>query len=512
MTAQLLVRAETTKLARLLDLPDPEQLAFLSELSPAAIRLFREHATDLLFDRDARRLQRVAAASKLVPAAISARAAERAFGPVLCAAVAGSVEPAQAISIAKVLSAPFLAEIAARLDPRRAVDVLAAVPPPLVAAVAAELFARGDHVTMGRFVGLVPEPALRAALPAASDADLLRIGFLLEDKSSMDPLLDLVEHRIPGVIRAAYEQNLWAEAIDLLDTVDRANRAKLGDIAATAGPEVLDALIAAVHELDAWAALLPVTSAMSPDSLATLAARPVVHTEAVLGPILDVALDHGLWLDLLPLAAHLPAAPLAFLGGRVAAEPDDDLTGLVRQADAAGLWPALIPVALAMRDADRRRVAALPVLSEPEVLRRIIATLAEHELWSQGLPLVSALPASTTRILASCLDDLTHDQLLAALRAAADSAEIATLVEIALAQDQPGRARVLALIDGMDDLGAVLEALTPETPDLVWNGLYEVRAEIPAALRDRLADRAESCGHPAVAAALRAEADTVPGR
>ncbi|WP_194818552.1 hypothetical protein [Nocardia sp. XZ_19_385] len=504
MTTQLLVRAETTKLARLLDVSDPVQLEFLSGLSPAAIRAFRERATDLLFDRDAQRLQRVAAASKLVPTAISAKAAERAFGPVLCAAVAGSVEPAQAVSIAKALPAKFLAETAVQLDPRRTAAVIAEVPPRLVAQVAKELFARGDHVTMGRFVGVVPEASMRAALPEASDADLLRIGFLLEDKSSMDTLLGIVEDRIPGVIRAACEQDLWAEAIDLLDTVDQANRAKIGDIAAGLGDDVLDALIEAVRELDAWATLLPVTSAMSQDSLRVLAARPVVHTEAVLGPIMDVALDHGLWLDLLPLSVHLPEAPLAFLAARVAEKPDDELADLIRQADTAGLWAALIPIALAMGEADRRRMAGLPVMREPEVLRAVIDTIAEHELWSQGLPLVDALPKSAKPILASCIGDLTREQLLAALLAAARSADIDTLVDIALAQESEGRARVLEIIDGMDDLGEFLEALTPETPEVVWRGLVEVRDEMPADLRAQLAHRAAACGKDSIADELQA--------
>ncbi|MEV6280063.1 hypothetical protein [Nocardia sp. NPDC051832] len=504
MTAPLLVRAETTKLARLLDVSDPARLEFLSGLSPAAIRAFRERATDLLFDRDAQRLQRVAAASKLVPTAISAKAAERAFGPVLCAAVAGSVEPAQAISIAKALPAQFLAETAVQLDPRRTAAVIAEVPPRLVAAVAKELFACGDHVTMGRFVGVVPEASMRAALPEASDADLLRIGFLLEDKSTMDTLLGIVEDRIPGVIRAAGEHNLWAEAIDLLDTVDHANRAKIGDVAASLGDDVLDALIEAVRELNAWSTLLPVTSAMNHDSLRALAARPVVHTEAVLAPIMDVALDHGLWLDLLPLSAHLPAAPLAFLATRVAEKPDDELADLIRQADTAGRWDALLPLALAMSDTDRRRMAGLPIMREPEVLRAVINTIAAHELWSQGLPLVDALPESTKPILATCIGDLTREQLLAALQTAARSATIDTLVDIALAQEPEGRARVLEIIDRMDDLADFLEALTPETPEVVWHGLIQVRDEIPARLRVQLADRATTCGHGAVADQLHA--------
>ncbi|MFG1793822.1 hypothetical protein [Nocardia sp. NPDC049149] len=505
MSTQLMARAEATKLARLLELSDPAALDFLTGLSPDAIREFRERATDLLFDGDAARMKRIAAAAKLVPTVISAKAAERAFGPVLCAAVAGSVEPSRAVDIAKALPARFLAETAIQLDPRRTADIIAAVPAKLVVAVAKELGGRGDHVTMSRFVGVVPEESMRAAVPVLGDADLLRVGFLMEDKSAVDRLMGLVTDRLAGVILAAHEHDLWVEGLDLLDSVGPQNRAVLGDLAAGLGGEVLDSLVAAVRELDAWEALLPVTSAMNPDSLRAFAERPAVQEESVLASIMDAALNKGFWLELLPLVVHLNEDQRSILAARLADKSDDELGELVAQADKADLWEAMLPIALAMTDTDRRRMAALPILQEPAVLRTVITTTAAHELWSQALPLVDALPETTTPILASCIGELSRDQLLAALRTAARSDNIDTLVDIALAQDATGRARVLEIIDRMDDLDEFLAALTPETPEVVWDGLIEVRAEIPVALRGRLAARADACGCAAAAAQLGAD-------
>ncbi len=646
MSGKLLARAETTKLARLLDISDPGALEFLTELPPEAIRAFRERATDLLFDADGVKLKRVAAAAKLVPTPIAAKAAERAFGPGLCAAVAAQVEPARAVDIAKALPPQFLAEATIQLDPRRTAQIIPRVPTPMVVAVARELLSRGEHVTLGRFVGVVSEEMMRAAAEVMDDTDLLRTGYLLEDKSSMDNLLEIVVDRLPGVVRAAHEQTMWAEGIDLLDTVNPANRARIGDLSAQLGDEVLDSLVHAVHELDAWATLLPVTAAMSPQSLTLFAARPIVHTEPILTAIMDVALNHGLWLDLLPLAIHLPADPLAFIAARVADKPDHELSdligqadaadlwdamipialamtepsrrrmaglpimqdpqvlraitttcarhelwsqvlplvdalpeagkktlglclaelgedqrraavlaaadsenfavlvdlaideglwlellpltieltdaqrrfvaervalrsddrlgALIREADAAALWDALIPIALAMSDPDRRRMAGLPILADPDVLGKVIATAAEHELWSEALPLVGALPEAVKPIIASCLGSLGREQLLAAVRAAASSADIPTLVEIALAQDETGRARVLDIIDGMPDLDEFLAALTPDIPDVVWDAFVEVRAEIPDALREQLAARARELDRVEHAARLSA--------
>ncbi|GAA5092094.1 hypothetical protein [Nocardia iowensis] len=503
MSEQLMARAETTKLARLLDISDPAELDFLNTLSPEAIRTFRERATDLLFDGDAARMKRVAAATKVVPTAISAKAAERAFGPILCAAVAGSVEPSRAIDIAKALPARFLAETAIQLDPRRTADIIAAVPARLVVEVARELLRIDDHVTMSRFVGVVPEESMRAAVPVLGDADLLRIGFLMEDKSALDRLMGLVTDRLAGVIRAAHDQDLWAEGLDLLDSVGPENRAALGDIAAGLGGNVLDGLIEAVRALDAWDSLLPVTSAMTADSLRAFAERPAVQEESVLASIMNAALNKGFWLDLLPLVIHLQPAQLATLAAHLAEKSDEELGDLVAQADTAGLWDAMLPIALAMTDTDRRRMAGLPIMRDPDVLRAVINTTAAHELWSQALPLVDALPDSASPILASCIGDLSKDQLLAAVLVASRSDNIDTLVAIALAQDPAGRARVLDIIDGMADLDEFLAALTPETPDVVWDGLIEVRTEIPSALRDQLAARADGCGRGAAADSLR---------
>ncbi|WP_225730102.1 MULTISPECIES: hypothetical protein [unclassified Nocardia] len=501
----LLARAETTKLARLLELSDPAAVEFLTALPPEAIRVFRERATDLLFDGEAARMKRIAAAARIVPTAISAKAAEHAFGPLLCAAVAGSVEPARAVEIARALPPKFLAEAATQLDPRRTAALLAEVPQQLVVPVARELLSRGDHLTMGRFVGAVPDEIMLAVAAMMDDADLLRIGFVMENKDSVDRLIGLVEDRLAGVIRAAAEQEMWAEGIDLLGGVGAANRARLGDLAAGLDGELLDGLIAAVHELDAWAMLLPVTGAMSEESLRAFVVRPAMRDEAVLARILAVALDHDLWLELLPLARQLAPEQLGFLAGLVAQKPDDELGELVRQADSAGHWAAMLPIALAMTAADRRRMAALPVMAEPAVLRRIIETTAEHELWPEALPLVDALPETAKTRLATHIAELTREQLLAAVHAAARGETVDTLVEIALAQDAAGRARILELVDGMDGLDDFLAALSTETPDSVWHGLIEVRAEIPGNLLAAIADRAASCDRTEVAGRLRVE-------
>ena len=123
----LQARAEMRKLARILE-RDPGQLAYLEQLSLEELRSLRERVTEYLWSAHGSTLNRLAAASRLLPSAVSATISERAFGPLLSARMAGLVEPSRAVDIAGRLSPTFLADVAVELDPRRASAVIAGIP------------------------------------------------------------------------------------------------------------------------------------------------------------------------------------------------------------------------------------------------------------------------------------------------------------------------------------------------------------------------------------------------
>ncbi|MEO6887329.1 MAG: hypothetical protein ABI232_13730, partial [Jatrophihabitantaceae bacterium] len=81
-------------------------------------------------------------------------------------------------------------------------------PADTVVAVGRELVGRGDYVTMGRFVGYLPEATLGPAVEAIDAADLLRIAFVLEDKDRLDALADLAHDRLSDLIDAAHTDRL----------------------------------------------------------------------------------------------------------------------------------------------------------------------------------------------------------------------------------------------------------------------------------------------------------------
>jgi len=165
-------RAEVLKLARLLGRA-PERLDYLQDVPISDLRLLREQVTDVLFGAQSTALARLAAASKVLPVGLMATIAEKAFGPLVSARIAGLLEPSRAVDVAARLPPAFLADVAIELDPRRASDVIARIPAGQIADVTRELVRRDEHVTMGRFVGHLSDEALSAAIDEMDDAVLL---------------------------------------------------------------------------------------------------------------------------------------------------------------------------------------------------------------------------------------------------------------------------------------------------------------------------------------------------
>lgn len=229
-------RAEVLKLARLLK-REPDTLSFLEAVPAGELRRLREQVTEVLFASSDKMLTRLAAASRVLPSAVVATIAERAFGPLLAARVAGLLEPGRAVDIAAKLPAGFLADVAIELDPRRASRVIAAIPAPQIRVVTSELVRREEYVTMGRFVGHLPDASVRAALDVIDDRALLRIAFVLEHKDRMDKLLELLgRQRFAGLIEAAASADLWPEALDLLSRVNAVHQRELIELARRRDP------------------------------------------------------------------------------------------------------------------------------------------------------------------------------------------------------------------------------------------------------------------------------------
>jgi hypothetical protein len=209
-------QAEVLKLARLLG-QAPERLEYLQAVPLTDLRELREQVTDVLFSAQSTALARLAAASKLLPIGLIATIAEKAFGPLVSARIAGLLEPSRAVAVAAKLPPAFLADVAIELDPRRASDVIAKIPAGQIADVTRELVRRDEHVTMGRFVGHLSDEALVAAIGEMDDLVLLRVTFVLEEQERLERIVWLMpERRLESIAEIAAGGKLALEARELL--------------------------------------------------------------------------------------------------------------------------------------------------------------------------------------------------------------------------------------------------------------------------------------------------------
>jgi hypothetical protein len=225
MMEPLARRAEVVKLARLLN-ADAGELEPLEAVAAEDLRELRERVTELLFDGHMGAFRKAVHASGILPVGVSATIAERAFGPLLCARLAGLVGTQRAVDVARHLSPDFLADVAVHMDPRRASDVIGGVPAERVVEVAVRLAERGEHVVMGRFTGHLSTKALQRTLDALEDDDLLQIAFTLEEGLERAAAL-MPEGRMLEILRCAAAADLWPEAFALLDDLAPERRAEL---------------------------------------------------------------------------------------------------------------------------------------------------------------------------------------------------------------------------------------------------------------------------------------------
>ena len=390
MSERLDVRAETLKIARLLDLEE-EDVAYLGGVPSADLSDFRAKATDRLFE-SAPGLARAAAVARLIPSRLVATIAQRAFGPMLCARAAGGADPGKAVDVARHLPADFLADVAIHLDPRRVATIIAGVPTELVAPVAREQEQRHEYVTMGRFLAFVPDAAIATAMGALTDETMLRTAFVLEHKDRLDHAIGVLPpERLPGVIRTASELDLWSEALDLLQHVSDERKGPIAEVIAELPAELVSDLVGAVTTNELWSNLLPVVRVMRPESRLDIAAMPAFHTPAVLADILDSATADGLWLDLVPLVDALPPEVLTSVADAVADLPDERLVGLVSEATAApDTMDLLLRIVTQMEPAARRPVVDAIDAADVRLAEALLVGLGDVEKMAYLVPLVPA--------------------------------------------------------------------------------------------------------------------------
>jgi hypothetical protein len=208
--------SELRKLARVLGV-EPERLAGLGSVPATDLRILRGQVADALFEADRPRFAKVAALSKAIPVAIAARVTEHAFPPLLAARTAELVDPHRASELVARLSDAYLADVSVAMDPARAPEVIAAIPPDRIATVGSELARREEWIVIAGFIDQVTAEALARTVRSFTGEQLLRIGFVLDDKTKLNDIAALIgDEQLDQMYVAAAECGLWQELDDLI--------------------------------------------------------------------------------------------------------------------------------------------------------------------------------------------------------------------------------------------------------------------------------------------------------
>lgn len=405
--SQVDILAERIKLGRLFGVA-PESLEYLSTLDADQLRDLRQHLTDSLFDRTRASFHRVALASKLLPNGLVALIGEKVFGAMLCARISGLLPPDRAYDIALKLPDAFLADVSVELDPRSAREVIARMPAKRVAAIAAILVARQDYVTMGRFVDYLSRDVIREVIESIrDDAALLRTAFFIENKATLNALVDLLPiGRIGRIVALAGDArtDLWTEALGLMSHVDDGWKRRIGDIAAEQDASVLTGMALAAQRLQLWDSVLPLVGCMSRSSQQKLARLPVLATHDVLAAIVATADSRDLWGPLLPLVGDMAPDARRTAAQIVEHLSEATLLRLLATVQAQDLWKDLIGILVDMDEVEQRHVARLIAAQPDALLRQAARSLQAANLVDRLRALAADVDAPTRSRLEALLD------------------------------------------------------------------------------------------------------------
>lgn len=304
--SDLQTRAELVKLSRVLGAKEAD-LAFLAPLGVDGLRQLGDRLSNTLFDEYRGAFQRLADASRLLPASLVARMAELVFGPVISARVAGLMPPERAIEVATRLKTTFLAEVTMQLDPRSASALLALMPTRIVIEVARFLLQRREYVTMGRFVDDLTDEAIRAVADSLGDDEaLVRIGLYVERRERLNELVSLLGpgriRRIVGAV-ASGAPDVQAAGLAMMGQFTHKQLVRFGEAAIALGPKTLNGLIAAAQREGVTEIVGSVLQGTGAEGRATFARMLAGMDAATLDAWARATTDANLWPAALKILA-----------------------------------------------------------------------------------------------------------------------------------------------------------------------------------------------------------------
>jgi hypothetical protein len=243
----------------------------------------------------------------------------------------------------------FMADIAKGLDPRMTRELVRLLSSKQVESIANVLLQRRDFITMGRFVGLLPDQVIRdVAASIADEGDLLEIIFHVDSRARIDHIIHLLPferiQRSMLIVSDPARRLLWPKLLSLVVNVSDTMKRELGDLAASQGDDVLEGLIRAAEEDGLWEDILPVVACLSPEVQRQVVNHPSLLHPLVMQHILEAANRGELWKDMLTLAAYMDDAGRSVIAQAIMMFPDDVLEHIAYAALLRSQWSVALDV------------------------------------------------------------------------------------------------------------------------------------------------------------------------
>ena len=346
--SRLANQAELMKLADALAVPI-EQIKFLADVPPEALRHVRTAMIDRVFDQQQVLFRWFAAWVRWVPMWISILMVRFWLGLHISTRIAGALPAWRAASIARHLPVELMADIAKGLDPRMTRELVKLLSAKQVESIARVLLERRDFMTIGRFVGLLPDQVVRdVAASIPDEGDLLEIIFHVDSRERIDHLIHVLPfdriQRTMMIVGDANRRELWPKLLSLVVNVSDTMKRQLGDLAASQGEEVLEGMILAAEEDELWEDILPVVACLCREVQRLVVNHPALLEPLVMQHILHAVNRGDLWKDMLTLAASMDEAGRAVVAQALITFPDDVLEHIAYAALIRAQWAVALDI------------------------------------------------------------------------------------------------------------------------------------------------------------------------
>ncbi len=196
--------AELARLALLLRV-GPGDVAYLDKLDASQLRTLRTTLEQRIAAPNQSAHERIAHASKLLPARAIAALAMARMPPRLSAAVVAVMSPQHAADLASAMSPDYLRRVCRHLSMSSARGVPPLLPADVLAAVLHEQMAHRDVLSMAEVVGALHDDQIRTMVRAFDDMSmLLEVALSISDAGAAQRLLrSLPEETLRGLVAAA---------------------------------------------------------------------------------------------------------------------------------------------------------------------------------------------------------------------------------------------------------------------------------------------------------------------